>query len=159
MLIFFLDMSELKQLHIRVCGVWGFATSTIYHTNLYKEILHWRAELRDAEYLLTPKREVTPSALSNRPLDSDISHFPKKCKDNLYFFISECSKVNSVNSVKLEPIFILPEDRKNNNSIERKNKKEITAIIEQELEKLEVEDIDLGIILYKIPWMLHIHEY
>lgn len=92
--------------------------------------------------------------------DSDISHFPKKCKDNLYFFISECSKVNSVNSVKLEPIFILPEDRKNNNSIERKNKKEITAIIEQELEKLEDEDIDLGIIiLYEIPWMLHIHEY
>lgn len=95
---------------------------------------------------------MTPSALSNRPLDSDISHFPKKCKDNLYFFISECSKVNSVNSVKLEPIFILPENRKNNNSIERKNKKEITAIIEQELEKLEDEDIDLGIIiLYEIP--------
>lgn len=103
---------------------------------------------------------MTPSALSNRPLDSDIINFSQKCKDNLYFFISECSKVNSVNSVKLEPIFILPEDRKTYNSIERKNKKEITAIIEQELEKVEDEDIDLGIIiLYEISWMLHIHEY
>lgn len=55
-------------------------------------------------------------------------------------------------SFKLEPIFLLPEDEKNYHCIENKNKKEITAIIEQELDKVEDEDFDLGIIiLYKIP--------
>ncbi|XP_062588952.1 uncharacterized protein LOC134250607 [Saccostrea cucullata] len=117
--------------------------SAIYHTNLQKEMLHWRAELRDAEYLLTPKRQISPCSLSNKVLDPDFAHFSQKCKDNL--FISQCSKVNSVNTCKLEPVFILPDDRKSFNSIERKNKQEITQLILQDLDRVEDQDFEMGL--------------
>lgn len=57
-----------------------------------------------------------------------------------------------MNSVKLEPTFFLPENRKNYSCKGKENKREITAIIEQKWNKVEDEDFDLGIIiLYKIP--------
>lgn len=63
-----------------------------------------------------------------------------------------------MNSVKLEPTFFLPENRKNYSCKGKENKREITAIIEQKWNKVEDEDFDLGIIiLYKIPQMLYIY--
>jgi hypothetical protein len=125
--------------------------TAIYHTNLKKEILHWRAELRDAEYLLTPKRYISPCSLSNKVLDTEFVNFSQKCKDNLHHFILQCSKVNSVNTCKLEPVFILPDDRKSFNSIERKNKQEISQLILQDLDRLEDQDFEMGIIFTPPP--------
>lgn len=104
--------------------------SIIYYINFNNEIFYWWVELRDVEYLLILKWEVILFVLFNWLFDFDIVNFLKKCKDILYFFIFECLKVNFVNFVKLEFIFILFEDRKNYNFIERKNKKEIIVIIE-----------------------------
>lgn len=59
-------------------------------------------------------------------------------------FIEECSKTNLIKAMKLDPVFIIPDDRKNFNAIQKKTKSDVSNIIEEELQILEKMDLDMG---------------
>lgn len=59
-------------------------------------------------------------------------------------FIEECSKTNSIKPMKLDSVFIILDDRKIFNAIEKKTKSKISNIIGEELQRLEKMGFDLG---------------
>lgn len=94
-------------------------------------------ELGDTEYISSPMTMSTPHNILNKDLDHELVNFSAICKNNLHMFIEECSKTNSIKPMKLDPVFIILDDRKNFNDIEKKTKSEISNIIGEELQRLE----------------------
>lgn len=74
----------------------------MYHTNLQKEILQWRIELRDTEYLSTPMKKTKPLSILNKDLDHELVNFSINCKNNLNQYLQHCFKNNSIKPLKLK---------------------------------------------------------
>lgn len=94
-------------------------------------------ELRDTDYLSSPMTLSTPHYILNKDLDHELVNFSAICKNNLHMFIEKCSKTNLIKAMKLDPVFIIPDDRKIFNAIEMQTKSDVSNIIEEELQILE----------------------
>ncbi|XP_062608721.1 uncharacterized protein LOC134270512 [Saccostrea cucullata] len=129
-----------SQLNIR-----DGADDTIYHTDLQNEVLQWRAQIREADYFISPHSPKDHTSLSNKSLDPDLVNFSQKCKNHRLRYIQEASKINSVKvSLSLEPIFFTSFDKTHYHAIENKTKAEIASIINENIQKLLDLDYEAG---------------
>ena len=99
--------------------------------------------VRRKEYLLHAHEERTHVSLEGQKLDHELVNFSKLAIDNKIKYERESEKVNGYDStVKLQKVYITPEERDNDNKIENKTKEEIHESISQLIQRLK--DVDQG---------------
>lgn len=98
--------------------------------SLELEIAMMRREFRSVRYLLCPTKEKDLMTIEGEKLDSELCDFKHKAVSNYNLFKESFKEFGEFIGVKLEPVFITPEDRVEFNKIENKTKAEIGSKIE-----------------------------
>ena len=111
--------------------------------NLHKEVSALRVAIRKNEYLLHPYENKKHISFEGKQLDHDLVKFSKIANDNKAEYDRECEKAKGYAfNVRLQKVYITPEERDNDNKIENKSKEQIQEIISQLIQRLK--DVDQG---------------